>query len=376
MKRHWLAFGILILLTACSGSPTLPDAVLLPPTQPAVIDLPVSVSPQLTRFHFIDENAGWGVTESQVVRTADGGLTWMDVSPLVPASFGYAPGHFFDARTAWMLLAADDYTTGTLYRTQDGGSNWNSSAVPFAYASFQFLDPNNGFALASLGAGAGSQAVALYRTSDAGQNWMRLFTDDPTDSASSASLPLGGQKYGFAFLDDSHGWVGGSMPVDGYIFLYETRDGGVTWRETDLSLPAGYELAQTGNSGPQFFSATEGILIVNLVLPSAPGLATLAYRTSDGGETWTSGQVIPSGRPADFHTFSNGVAWGGGQFYVTRDAGQTWGAVVPNQDFSASLGSLQFASPLTGWVLTINEASDPSLYRTTDGGATWALIIP
>jgi photosystem II stability/assembly factor-like uncharacterized protein len=144
----------------------------------------------------------------------------------------------------------------------------------------------------------------------------------------------------------------------------------------NLALPAGYESAQTGNSGPQFFSATEGILIVNLVLPSDPGLATVVYRTTDGGETWTSGQVIPSGRPADFYTFSDGVAWGGGPFYVTRDAGQTWGALTPDQDFTASLGSFQFASPLIGWALTTNEASDPSLYKTTDGGATWTLLIP
>jgi len=100
------------------------------------------------------------------------------------------------------------------------------------------------------------------------------------------------------------------------------------------------------------------------------------YRTSDSGEIWTPGQVVPSGRPTNFSTFLDGVAWGGGQFYRTGDAGQSWTAFMPGEDFTALLGSFQFVSPVTGWVLTTNEASDPSLYKTTDGGATWILLIP
>jgi photosystem II stability/assembly factor-like uncharacterized protein len=241
----------------------------------------------------------------------------------------------------------------------------------------QFLDPSSGFALAALDAGAGSETVALFKTADGGQNWARVFTNDPNDASGNNSLPRGGQKYGFTFLDASRGWVGGATPVDNTIYLYRTLDGGATWSETGLALPAGYESAQTGNYGPQFFSASEGILVVNLAMPADPGLVTLVYRTTDGGETWTPGQVIAGGRPADFFSFHEGVAWGNGnQFNVTRDAGQTWGALVPNQDFSASLVSFQFVNPLVGWALTTNEVQDPSLFKTTDGGATWSLIVP
>jgi photosystem II stability/assembly factor-like uncharacterized protein len=376
--KKLLVFAVCLCLAACTANTSVPEPVPseTPLPTPVVINLPLVDAPQLTQFYFVNENDGWGVTESQVVRTKDGGVTWFNATPPVSAQFGYAPFFFLNAQTAWTLIPAEDYLTGMLYHTTDGGSTWGTSVVPFAYTSLQFLDPNAGFALAALGAGAGSEVVALYQTSDAGRNWTRIFINDPNEPGANDSLPLGGQKYGFAFLDSSRGWVGGSVPVDNYIYLFRTTDGGSTWSEVSLALPAGAESAQTGNSGPQFFSATEGILVVSLVMSSDPGLATIVYRTGDGGETWQPGQIIPSGRPTKFNTFLEGVAWGGGQFYRTNDAGQTWNAFTPGEDFTALLGSFQFTNPLIGWVLTTNEASDPSLYKTIDGGATWTLLIP
>jgi len=86
--------------------------------------------------------------------------------------------------------------------------------------------------------------------------------------------------------------------------------------------------------------------------------------------------VIAYGRPASFSNYLEGFAWGSGDFFVTHDAGQTWTSFTPGEDFTGLLNSFQFVNPQTGWVLTTNEASDPSLYRTTDGGSTWILLIP
>ena len=374
MNKYILLFVIVLLLSACTGiAPQPPTPTLAPPTE---IPLAIFDAPQLAQFYFVDENDGWGITENNVVRTDDGGVTWYNATPLNVTGIGYAPFQFRDAQTAYLLTPNADYTAGTLYRTTDGGATWIPIAVPFAFASLQFLDSHTGFALAALGAGAGSEAVALFKTGDGGMNWTRVFINDPNDPASNNSLPLGGQKSGFTFLNASRGWVGGSVPVDNYIYLYATQDGGATWSETSLALPAGYESAQTGNDGPQFFSDTDGVLLVYMSVPMEPGLVSVAYRTTDGGHTWTPGQVIPRGRPAEFFTFTDGTAWGGDQFYVTRDAGQTWGAVVPNEDFSDRIVSFQFVNALIGWMLTNPSGSDPSLYKTTDGGATWTLIIP
>lgn len=374
MKKYFLLFAISLILSACATvAPPPPTPTPAPPT-----DIPLAIfdAPQLTQFYFVDENNGWGITDNHVVRTNDGGVTWYNATPLNITEIGYAPFHFIDAQTAYLLVSNVDYTAGTLYRTTDGGATWIPIAVPFASASLQFLDSRTGFALAGLGAGAGSEAVALFKTGDGGMNWTRAYINDPTVDGYADSLPLGGQKGGFAFLNPSRGWVGGSVPIDNYIYLYATQDGGATWTETHLALPAGYEAAQTGNYGPQFFSNAEGLLIVNGVVPAEPGVFTIVYRTADGGVNWIPGAPIPRGRPTEFYSFNDGAAWVENQFYVTRDAGKTWGAVIPNEDFTDRLVSFQFVNALTGFVLTNPSGDDPALYKTTDGGATWTLIIP
>ncbi len=382
IKLQILPILLILLLTACTPALTaLPVSSTAPLTEisaPPTDEIIAAIvdSPRLTQFYFVDENNGWGFTETQVLRTNDGGVTWYDVSPQVDVSFGYSSYLLPDALSAWFIVPSNDYTSGTIYQTYDGGITWNSIAVPFAGASMQMLDAENGFALTTLGAGAGSQAVALFKTTDAGHTWTRVFTNQPQTDGYNNSLPLGGQKSGFTFLDESRGWVGGSIPMDNYIYLYKTIDGGVTWSEVNLALPAGYESAQTGNAGPQFFSASEGVLAVNLNLPVDPGTSMVVYRTTDGGVTWMPGQVIARGRPSDFRAFSEGVAWAGNPFQVTHDAGQSWSAIQPDVDFSASLVAFQFVSAQIGFVLMDPSGSDQTLYKTTDGGLTWIQIAP
>jgi photosystem II stability/assembly factor-like uncharacterized protein len=366
---HFLFFVFLVLSLALAGCGTprpasSPDA----PTPIPQISLPLVESPNLWSFYFMDESLGWGTTETKIVRTNDGGVTWYDATPPGLDFVGYSPFVFLDAQTAWVLN-----DSGTLYHTANGGSSWTWNPVPFSYASLQFLDASNGFAMADLGAGAGSQGVAIYKTNDGGAAWQAVFQHEP---GVDKSLPLGGQKYGFTFLNVSRGWIGGSVPVDNYIYLYATQDGGATWDEINLLPPAGYESAQTGNYAPIFFSATDGILPVNMVLPADPGIATVFFVTRDGGQTWTPGQAIPNGRPASLYSANDIVAWGGGSFYVSHDGGQTWGSVTPDMDFNDLLSDFQFVTADTGWALTSHDGTDTSLYRTSDGGATWALLIP
>src|SRR4030095_9692227 len=112
--------------------------------------------------------------------------------------------------------------SGLLYRTADGGMSWTKSATPFSGGDLDFLDETDGWMLADLGVGAGSNAVAVYQTPDGGANWLLTYTNDPTQPGAGDSLPLGGLKSGLEALTLQNAWVTGVIYADGTIYLYRT----------------------------------------------------------------------------------------------------------------------------------------------------------
>jgi photosystem II stability/assembly factor-like uncharacterized protein len=78
-----------------------------------------------------------------------------------------------------------------------------------------------------------------------------------------------------------------------------------------------------------------------------------------------------------FSSAQNAVIYNGTQFYVTHDAARTWVTVTPNIAFGDSFAAMDFVSASSGWVITYDSTNNHrSLYRTTDGGATWVVVIP
>ena len=47
----------------------------------------------------------------------------------------------------------------------------DTSNTPFSRGDLRFLDEDNGWMIADLGVGAGSNAVAIYQTTDGGARW-------------------------------------------------------------------------------------------------------------------------------------------------------------------------------------------------------------
>jgi photosystem II stability/assembly factor-like uncharacterized protein len=100
------------------------------------------------------------------------------------------------------------------------------------------------------------------------------------------------------------------------------------------------------------------------------------YTSHDGGNTWELTLTpIPEGGSAIFLSAEEMVIYNGAQFYVTKDAAQTWSIITPDVDFSQNFIMMDFVDSNTGWVATIDELNH-SLYRTGDGGATWSSVVP
>jgi photosystem II stability/assembly factor-like uncharacterized protein len=362
------------------------------PTEPIILlptslNNPVESSPTLIHITFQDAYNGWGVASNNggsIVRTVDGGTTWVNVTPDNLAGIGYSTTLFgLNINTAWVLIANPDFFTGRLYRTSDGGLTWTAFDAPFGGGFIQFLDTNTGRAMADRGAGAGSQSVEMFQTSDGGATWLSVFNNDPTRPDSSNSLPLSGIKNGMTFLDTDTGWATGTRPVDGEVFLYITQDGGIDWKMQIIALPAGYEGYQYMPQAPVFIG-NDGFLPLMIFLPNT---TVLAFFTShDGGITWSGdpknpNQTVLPGHYA-FADAHNGWSWdGGNNLYLTNDGAQTWNSVPTNLDLSGRMSQMEFVpgaeGGFTGWVLTSQDnAGQTQLYKTIDNGTTWTQVIP
>ena len=401
----WAGLVLLaLLLSACVGptaqasTPTLPQPSATPaaatPTQPVPTTAPtlaatetpiviVSPSPSetstapagsaasLVQIQMIDPTTGWGLTDSGVVRTTDGGASWTTVTPPNLQNAQARPGTFFlDGQHAWLVIMdASNPNQGALYQTSDGGQTWQQFSVPFAMGTLQFLNPTDGWMLAGRGAAAGSEAVDIYHSTDGGQTWTKVYGIDPQNPPQSGGIPFAGDKTGMTFLNNQVGWVTGSEPMEGYVYLFKTTDGGQTWQHVNLNIPSGYANAMIPTYPPRFFNDQQGVLPVVLFTQSG---ALDFYTTQDGGQTWSSTTVQSLYGSYSIISPQDFMVWDGGPtLQWTHDGGQTWTGITPNINLSQNLAQIDFVNPQVGWVIATNTQLQYQLYKTTDGGQTW-----
>lgn len=355
---------------------------ILTPTGEMLPLLPVFSNPEIFELVMFTPTHGWAVTQDQdhLLITEDGGSTWLDATPpdlsSLPSGYntlGIEP-YYLDENTAWFTPTSD--AGGLLYHTQDGGISWTSTPVPFVFAHYDFLDLYTGYALVDLGAGAGSHYIAIYRTLDGGASWTLSFTHEPGESK---SLREGGTKNGITFRNIDYGWIGGSIPMDNYVYLFYTEDGGVTWmEETDIAIPGIFNGSLLVGQ-PEFFNPNSAFLPVKVFSPDG-SCFLIIYRSVDYGQTWSFQGSIEDGVAVDFHTIDEGWLVSRSGLYHTTDGGITWSEMttlgIPAGEIFLKVN---FVDSLHGWVLATPDDmtwNPLKLYRTTDGGVSWDLIQP
>ncbi|HEX2995127.1 MAG TPA: CARDB domain-containing protein, partial [Anaerolineales bacterium] len=345
--------------TFTSEPSPITDTPLPPTVNPEIVP-----SPNISRLFMLDDATGWAIGNNLVLRTWDGGATWYNIT--MPNVYSVLNGYFPDVNQGWALAPNE------VYHTVDGGTRWSRYEVPFSGGYIQFLDDLHGFVLSGEASGMNKHAVSLYQTSDGGVTWTLRFAIDP--SVPDNSLPFSGHKNGMTFRDTSTGWIGGDYPAEGYVYLYKTTDGGATWAKQSLALPAGYETASISITAPKFFSANDAILPVRM--STNAGSDIFIYISHDGGNTWTRAADIAShGRNTDFISMSKGFAWSqDGILLATDSAAANWFRITPNVNFGDNVAFMDFVSATTGWIMQSPVNGVTPLYRTTNGGSTWALV--
>ncbi|MBL8098534.1 MAG: hypothetical protein JNK81_05100 [Anaerolineales bacterium] len=364
------------------ATPTAQEAVASPQALttsestplPEVSSAPLIDSPSIINIEMIDERNGWGVTEKQIVRTDDGGVTWYNVTPPDLTRIEDSVLQFFlDENNAWIQFADNNNYpfVGFLYRTRDGGLTWEDFETPFSDGDIKFTDENNGWMLADLGAGAGSMAVSVFQTNNGGETWNRVYTNDPNLEDSNNTLPLGGIKVLLTPLDMQTAWIGGVVYTNGTVYLFRTDDSGKTWTNIEnIELPQNIQESQITVEKIHFVSATQGILVLRV---TSNNQRTLIFSTNDGGVTWQAfSQNIPEAGLLEIPSANEIVFYSSDQFYVTEDAGVTFNIINSETSFGNTVSDISFVNSKNGWLI----ANQKTLYRTEDGGQTWNVLIP
>lgn len=358
-----------------SPSPTAEVTSIPPVSAPPLEGLPNVIPANISSIHMLDPQNGWMLTNTFVLRTMDGGRTWHDVTPRGVSTFGYGTGtSFLDSNRGWVLIADpnDPVNAGTIYRTTDGGIDWDSNPVPFGGGEIHFLDDDKGWMMLPADVGAGNMAVKFFQTSDGGKNWTQVFSNLPTDANSNPTLPHGGIKSGFTPLNMQEAWVSGQSYASNDFYLYHTSDGGHTWSKTKDPIPNTGE-AMYLIQPPVFFDGQTGLLPMTI---GSEGSSTLFLKTQDDGATWTMGvSPVPGSGRYSVASRNDVFVWFGSDLSVSHDGGQSWITITPNVTLSDLLAQFQFVDAQNGWAVTSDANGHTSLYKTTDGGQTWVAQV-
>lgn len=220
----------------------------------------------------------------------------------------------------------------------------------------------------------------LYRTDDGGENWNELNPEQERVQAAT-------------FLDQDHGWlVSPPNAAHPELSIWRTTDGGLTWQAAPLTAASETLLAARAVT-LDFVSPLEGWLSLKLVSSSNFNLGSL-YHTADGGLTWEE-RSLPGGGAIDFVNPTHGWTFAGPQgdeLYQTQDGGYTWqpvdsasGAPVgmrkPLPDSLPGSAGISYINSSIAWAFSRSGACDSqtcistsALWRTLDGGVSWVQV--
>jgi photosystem II stability/assembly factor-like uncharacterized protein len=163
--------------------------------------------PTLDGIFFINENTGWMCGQVTVMKTTDGGNTFID-SGRIEGS----PTDIYFKNEMDGIMSAE---VAVMFRTTNGGTNWIQQRIIKKGSQYNFIKVS--FVNDSVGYIGGE---IVFKTTNFGLTW---------DSV--GAVPYGfEQAYCIEFADENTGFSGGTTGT-----LFKTTDGGQTWIPQNVS---------------------------------------------------------------------------------------------------------------------------------------------
>lgn len=344
MKKSRLLIIILLitlLLSACKpkspaetpGKPDLTKVSTKAPDSPAKqpTHTPRHLGPiYQTKIFLGGEGWAWNVDKTQYYRTTNFGEHWVTVTPpdfsKEMRDYPLITSFFYSGRTGYIMLSRPEEKS-MLFISRDGGESWETNKLDMPGGALYFISATEGFMLASLGVGAGSEYVAVHHTTDSGKTWDTVFSHEPGQEP--GTLPSSGIKNGITFMDENIGFITGSAPITESLYLYRTADGGQSWEQKSCeNLPVFGEGDMWVPSPVRRIDPSTAFIAIEAFIAERDTTVTHWCKTTDAGESWQFVSSRDQITASDFGTADFGVALGNGKLLRTLDGGVTW------EDFS------------------------------------------
>jgi photosystem II stability/assembly factor-like uncharacterized protein len=294
----------------------------------------------LADVFFLSSQKGWLATPAAraetgsvigIYRTLDGGTTWVPVGPVnaSPAASGQTYLEFVDDLHGWAVVeweTSSNFSKGQLFFTADGGLTWTELSVPIA-APVEFSSLTVGLVA------GGPQGDELYVTHDGGGTWNE--TRLPLPPAVDAAKVLLGTTYCLDAADPFGVCVqpASILQPPGETHIYVTVDGASTWEDvgsfpipTDAAgVPLDVVDEQTWifvtQNPPRLFETANRGKDWDIVSPNGlPGADEVDFASPAVG--WAT---YGSGGCAGFKTDCTYTT----KLFATVDGGQTWAELAP-----------------------------------------------
>lgn len=260
-------------------------------------------------------------------------------------------------------------SNSTILRTGDGGESWIKLPEPspdrLDYRDIDAIDEKTAYAL-SIGNGAASR---IFKTTDAGATWTEQYR------ANDEKIFLDAM----AFSDANRGIVLGDS-IDGRFFFMTTDNGGGQW----IPVPVDRLPPALPNEG-FFAASGTNVAVLGDRIWIGTGAAPKArvLRSADRGRTWQIADTPLTAGPSSgiysiaFRDAHHGIVVGGDyakeleavdNCAITSDGGATWTLVTGLGGFRSVVAHVP-GTPST-WIAIGPRGSDVS----TDDGRTWSPI--
>ena len=182
--------------------------------------------------------------------------------------------------------------------------------------------------------------------------------------------PLGFVVYDASFVDANNGWAVGEAGT-----IARTTDGGTTWTYRSMPPFTGNGLT---NYRPQQLQTVQ---FLNLNVGYTAGFNGAFLKTTDGGANWNYmngplGPLASGGKIIyNLYFFDINTGWAVGEapnassafVYKTTDGGVTWAAATNVPIINNTFWGMDFLNPSLGYITGANG----KVIKTTDGGVTW-----